>query len=68
MLDLFLGGSKVAKSGAEEETVTIQATKQLNYRQNNIFYKNNEISLTLVENLNALFSQSGQMLQADVKG
>ena len=48
--------------------MTIQATKQLNYRQNNIFYKNNEISLTLVENLNALFSQSGQMLQADVKG
>ncbi|KAH0572605.1 Adaptor complexes medium subunit family protein [Spironucleus salmonicida] len=68
VLKLFIQQGEPTVKKIQEQEVTIQATKQVNYRSADIKYKNNEISLELVEKLNSLYSQTGDLLHADVTG
>ncbi|MGL5029813.1 MAG: hypothetical protein ACRC5V_00135, partial [Aeromonas sp.] len=52
----------------EEQQVTIQATKQTNYRQDGIVYKKNEFYVDANETLNTLFAADGTVLHTDVSG
>lgn len=50
------------------EQVTIQATKQSSYRAPNLKYRDNVLSLSIIETLNCVISASGAVLEATASG
>eukprot|EP00920_Eleutheroschizon_duboscqi_P025766 GHVT01063611.1.p1 GENE.GHVT01063611.1~~GHVT01063611.1.p1 ORF type:complete len:414 (+),score=7.46 GHVT01063611.1:380-1621(+) len=48
--------------------ITVQATGSCSWRAEGIKYKKNEVYIDVIEHVNVLVSQKGQVLRADVKG
>lgn len=48
--------------------LTSQATGNCSWRAENIVHKKNEVYIDIVENINVLMSQKGNILRADVAG
>eukprot|EP00916_Digyalum_oweni_P001259 GHVL01002440.1.p1 GENE.GHVL01002440.1~~GHVL01002440.1.p1 ORF type:complete len:428 (+),score=79.32 GHVL01002440.1:97-1380(+) len=65
-----LGGKKNNALEDEEnlKKIIIQATGSCSWRAEGIKYSKNEVMIDVVETVNALFSQKGQLLRADVTG
>lgn len=51
-----------------QEKICAQATGAISWRAENIKHRKNEVYIDVVEQLNVLFSQKGQVLRADVAG
>eukprot|EP00923_Selenidium_pygospionis_P033261 GHVN01058512.1.p1 GENE.GHVN01058512.1~~GHVN01058512.1.p1 ORF type:complete len:340 (-),score=28.19 GHVN01058512.1:168-1187(-) len=64
------GGMKTADFENRElqEKICAQATGAISWRAENIKYSKNEVYIDVVEQVNVLFSQKGQVLRADVAG
>ena len=61
VLKLFVD-AQLKKKSASQESVTIQATKQVNYRQQGISYSSNELFVDVTENLNVIVNGIGTTL------
>lgn len=68
VLKLFVQSGQPTAKKMEAEQVTIQATKQSNYRRQGIRYDKNQIYVDCVEQVNCMMNPVGQLLHADVTG
>lgn len=68
VLKLFIQSGQPTTMKLNEEQVTIQATKQNNYRKPDIRYEKNQIFIDCVEKVNCLINSIGQQMHADVQG
>lgn len=72
LLKAFISGGGVREDAVrktkEAERITIKATGKIPWRADNVVYKDNELFLDVVEEVNVLLSQSGDVLQREVVG
>eukprot|EP01068_Selenidium_serpulae_P010316 Selendium_serpulae@DN5430_c0_g1_i2.p1 len=61
-------GIDLSHNAELQEKICAQATGAVSWRAEGIRYKKNEVYIDVVEKLNVLFSQTGQILRADVSG
>lgn len=64
------GGVKgnAIRRAKDAEKITINATGNIPWRKEGIVYKDNEVFMDVVEEVNLLMSQSGDVLQRDIVG
>lgn len=63
------GGIKISMSDLNKlKQITTRATGAIPYRDENVFYKRNEVYIDVVESVNVLLSNKGTILKADVQG
>lgn len=58
----------VVKDKKDAQEITIKATGKIPWRREGIVYRENEVFLDVVEDVNMLMSQTGQILQREVIG
>jgi AP-2 complex subunit mu-1 len=58
----------VLKKVKEAEQITIKATGKIPWRKEGILYRENEVFIDVMEEVNMLMSQSGEVLQREVVG
>ena len=58
----------VLKKQKDSEQVTVKATGKIPWRKEGIAYMTNQVFLDIVEDVNVLISQTGQVLQSEVNG
>ena len=72
LLKSFIGESgaktSVLKRAKDAEKITVKATGKIPWRGDGIVYRDNEVFLDVVEEVNMLLSQTGQVLQKEVSG
>lgn len=61
-------GVRTAVSKEEQAQITSQVTGQIGWRREGIKYRRNELFLDVIEYVNLLMSQQGQVLSAHVAG
>jgi AP-2 complex subunit mu-1 len=60
--------NRVTRPGGGESNITIKATGNIPWRREGIVYRDNEAYVDVIEDVNLLMSQTGQVLQREVIG
>jgi len=63
------GGIQISMTDLNKlKQITTRATGAISWRDENVFYKRNEVYIDVVENVNVLLSNKGTILRTDVQG